>query len=263
MDQSTPPHLSVRQRRVLWLLSQGHDAKGVADLLRTHKTSIRDSALSARRKLGCRTTVQGVLVAYQLGVIGDHEDCGSRLSYLRHLDKGEPACPACRRANAEWVDHPAPVLVPLDEVHLRLIRAFHAGRTYEDLQSNWGISRGKLHRLVTETYTRLGVSGLHREERRAAALKTAQGLGLLRRGPVSQERPEGAVQPLGLTEEMTLRSLAEGRTLSEAAVALGVTRTVVSSRLHIIYRKLAVLDVPDRNRRRAAIKAARDQGYVL
>src|SRR5689334_24061427 len=230
---TTPlPHLSIRQRRVLWLLSQGHDIRSAGELLNTHKTSVRDSALSARRKLGCRTTVQGLLVAYQLGIIGDHEDCGTRLSYLRHLEKEEPACPACRRANAEWVDRPAPVLVPLDEVHVRLIRAFHAGRTYEDILANWHISRGKLHRLVTETYSRLGVSGLHREERRAAALKTAQGLGLLRRSAVQQERPN-VVQPLGLTEEMTLRSLAEGRTLSEAAVALGVTRTVVSSRLHV------------------------------
>lgn len=268
-DQPTPDPkhlLSARQRRVLWLLSQGEGMEQVALTLRTHRTSVRDSAVSARRKLSCRTTLQAVLRAYQLGVIGPWEDCGSRLAYVRHQDKDEDPCPACRIANRIWVAEsaqpPAQPIRPTD-AQVRLLRAFHAGRTYDDIMQAWDISRAKLHREVSDVYRRLGVSAVPRDERRAAALRVAQGMGLLRRGPVTQTSPTSQTQPLSDLEVQTLRTLAEGHTIGKAAAVLGVPRTTVSSRLHIIYRKTGVLDVHPHNRRRACFKAAREQGYPV
>lgn len=266
-DETAPPVFSRFQRRVLWHLSQGHTVKGTAVLLATSRTSVVDSLLAIRRKSGCATTTQAVLRAYVWGAIGPLENCGSRASYLRHLDAGEDACPACRAANARWLkqqseDRPTPQ--PLGEVHLRIIRSYHCGRSQADLMQMWGVTRSQLHRAVAELYRRLGVAEVPRELRREAALEAAQEQGYLRaEGPVPVAVARGARDTLSQREKEILAAVDGGVPLSVAAPRLGLTAPSLSSRLTEIYRKLDVAHLPRRTKRAAALREARRRGYPV
>lgn len=265
-----PKHLvSLRQRRILWLLSQGETTVTAADIIDTDRTSLRDSVAAVRAKLGCRTTTQAVLRAYTLGIIGPWEDCGSRLAYIRHQDADEDACPACLAGNVLWLKEqaePRPEPVRPTDAQVRLLRALHAGRSHADIMYAWGISRSRLHRMIRDTYARLGVTDAPRDVRRAEAMRIALGMGLLAPvvvAPNGRVRNSPApVRPLSAVEQQTLRVLAEGRSIAETAAVFGVPRTLISSRLNVIYSKVGVRDVPMNNRRQAAIKAARAQGWI-
>lgn len=259
--------LSRFQRRVLWHLSQGYTVKRTAEQLHTARTSVIDSLVAVRRKLGAATTAQAVLMAYVQGHIGPGENCGTRASYLRHMDSGEDACPACRVANARWLQQksePVPDTRPLKDVHVRIIRAYQCGRSQADLMQMWGVSRGQLHRAVTEMYARLGVGDAPREMRREAALEAAQEQGYLRADapfPVAPVR--GARSTLTAREKEILAAVDGGVPLSVAAPRLGLTAPSLSSRLTEVYRKLDVAHLPRKSKRTAALHEARRRGYPV
>lgn len=261
------PALTRYQRRVLWLLSQGHTVSQAAVLLGTPRQSVTDSASQARRKLNSRTNTQAVLKAYTDGHIGPYEDCGTRDTYLRHQAQNEDACPACRRANREWLDRSArasdPVR-PLSTAQIRLVRAFQVGRTQRQIRALWGLSRSQTERLVTSLYSSLGVSGCPRELRRERALEAALALGYLNPAALPQPCPVLPPASTRLTPtELRVLSTSEGRTLAETAALLGTERTTISSHLNRIYSKLGVGHLPRSAKREAALKEARNQGYEL
>jgi DNA-binding CsgD family transcriptional regulator len=257
--------LTTYQSQVLWYLSQGNSIQETARLLGTHRQSVTDAAGLARKKLSARTNPQAVLRAYQLGEIGVHQDCGNRLSYVRHMDAQEDACPACKAANARWLKRQAEPVPPperLTETEARLLRALHAGRTHIQIQASWGVSRGVLHRIVTEIYRKLRVDIEPRGVRRERAFQIGLELGYLKDGvhvPPAGPQPPGHL-PLTTRELETLRAV-DGHTLTEAAALLALPRTSVSSKLHVIYGKLGVSHLDKRAKRGAALKTARTQGY--
>lgn len=267
---TTRPTLSRYQHRVMWLLSQGNTPTEVAQIIEADRQSVTSACVLVRAKLNARTNTQAVLLCYRLGLIGLYETCGTRSSYLRHMDRDEPACPACKHANNEWVmcgpkvDAQAADPEPLDEVHVRLLKALHCGRTKEEIMLSWGVGRSRLTRHITEMYRRLGVSHLPRDVRRDAAVKAGQKQGYL--GQVAPKPP-----PLpprsgsGRLTDLEVHTLAALRdcSLRQASVRLEIPRSAVSSRLHCIYVKLGVNHLPRDDKREAAIKAARNQGYAL
>lgn len=264
--ENEPVYYSRFQRRVLWHLTQGLTVKQTAEAMGVNRTSVIDSLLIIRRKADARTTTQAVLKAYLDGAVGPRADCGTRAAYVRHLDADEDACPACRRANLVWLkshseDAPAPR--PLTSAQVRIIRAFHCGRSHADLQQQWGVSRGRLYRAVTDMYARLGVTEIPREERRERALEVAQEQGYLTaEAPVRLPPVQGRPQALTAREKETLAAVQGGVPLSRAAAVLGITAPSLASRLTEIYRKLGVSHLPRRSKRAAALRVAAHKGYL-
>lgn len=267
------PLLSIRQRYVLWLMSQGYSTVSAGQQFHPplKKNVIIDCCLHIRRRLGVRTTAQAVAVGIHTGEIGPYRDCGSRQTYLRHLDNDEDACTACRNANRRWLKEqaspPSPAR-PLTPVQIKIIRAFDAGRSHRDLQAGWGVSRAKLHRAVADMYIRLGVSQVPRQDRREAALAEARRRGHLRRD-ATELRP---VRTLNASDKLTLKQqrilfavqpTPEGAvSLAQAARNIGITRTSLSTRLCEIYRKLDVTHLPRCEKRTAALRIAQERGLL-
>jgi DNA-binding NarL/FixJ family response regulator len=257
--------LTGYQRRVLWLLSQGNNTTETAQIMGTDRNSVADSLAVARRRLGARSNTQAVVLAYRLGLVGVHERCGSRASYLRHIEADEDACPACKRANHEWVLRGGDLRPePLDEAQVRLLKALHCGRTVRELALSWGLSKIKMERMISELYRRLDVTGVPRDVRREAAVRAGQERGYLAQvpppvGPVAVRPGPDTLTP---TEVLTL-SVLRDRSLSQATEILGVNRSAVTTRLSNIYVKLGVSSVPWRERRGAALKEARNLGYSV
>lgn len=262
-----PAVLTAYQRRVLWLLSQGNTVSEAAQVIGTARQSVTDAALYGRRKLNARTNEQAVLRAYLDGHIGPYADCGSREAYLRHRARDEDACPACKRANREWLeglDTRPREPVPLTEPQIRLIRAFHVGRTQQQIRILWSLSRGQMERLVTDMYRRLGVSGVPRELRRERALQAAMDRGYLSPDVVRLPCPELPEQGKRLSPtEVKVLAAVDGRTLSKAAGILGMERTTVSSHLNRAYTKLGVGHLPRNDKRPVALRKARGLGYLV
>lgn len=263
---AAPPYLSRFQRTVVRHLMQGLTVKETAAEMKTARPCVVDSLVIIRRKLDAATTAQAVLKAYVLGCTGPGIDCGTRHGYVRHLERNEDADPACRYANQLWLkaqDAPQPRVRPLTEAQVRIIRAFHCGRSHADLMQAWGVSRNQLHRAVTDMYDRLGVKDVPREERRERALEAARERGLLR-----AERPSALPPVRGATVELTarereiLRAVDGSMPLSEAAPVLGMPVTSLSSRLTEIYRKLDVAHLPRKSKRASALRVARARGYL-
>jgi DNA-binding CsgD family transcriptional regulator len=266
-ETKTNPVLTRYQRRALWFLSQGHTPSEAAALLKVPRQSVTDALYYARRKLGTRTNAQAVLVAYVRGVIGELEDCGSREAYVRHRNRNQDACPACLRANREWVERSpstAGSCTPLEEPQVRLVRALHVGRTQRQIRMLWGLSRSQVERQITALYAALGVAGEPREIRRERALEEALRQGYL--NPAVKPQPCPVLPPVTsrLTPaELRVLSAVDGRTLTEAAALLGTERTTISSHLNRAYTKLGVGHLARKDKREAALKEARNQGYAV
>lgn len=266
MDEK-PISLSRYQRKTLWYLSQGYTVAETAEAMDVARQSVTDSLSHTRRKLGARTHAQAVLLAYLGGHIGQYADCGSRETYVRHRARDEDACPACLRANREWVLNGGRTgrdPVPLTEEQVRLVRALHVGRTQPQLRALWGVSKGTMQRAVTALYTALGVAEYPREVRRERALEVAMQQGYL--SPAARPLPYPALPATGAKlspAEQRVLAAVEGRTLTETGRFLGMQRTTVSSHLNRVYRKLGVAHLPRKEKREAALKEARNQGYAL
>lgn len=268
MDASaTPVFLSRFQKDVLWHLSQGYTIKETAAQMGTARQAVVDSLRITRRKLDAKTNYQLVLKGYLAGAYGPARDCGTRASYVRHGTRDEDPCPACRRGNAYWLQRQSepPVEVrQLTDAQLKILRAFHVGRTHADLRRTWKISESKLSREVKDMYARLGVSDVPREERREAALQIGLEHGLLRPGaPRAQSPILSAPVHLTAREKEILRAVDEHTTLAAAAAALAIKPTSLGSRLTDIYYKLDVAYLPRKQKRPAALNEARRRGYAL
>lgn len=262
-----PPYLTKFQREIVWHLSRGLTVKETAREMDRVMTCVVDSLVIIRKKLDAATTTQAVLRAYVLGCVGPGPDCGTRPGYVKHLNRDEDACPACRLANARWIEKqsaPAPVLRPLTPEQVKIIRAFHCGRSHADLMQIWGVSRARLHRAVTDMYRRLGVKDVPREQRREKALEVAREQGLLHPdGPRILPPARGAVVKLTKRETAILAVVSSGASLGAASAELGISRESLSSRLSEIYRKLDVAYLPRAHKRAAALRVARARGYVV
>ena len=262
--------LSRREHEYLWLISQGHTFSQAFAII---GVSPQPSTVTRiKGKLGAHTMEHAVFLAVTLDLIGAQPRCGTLDGYRDHYGRlgDRDPCRACRRAFTEYAERQeAPVLkaVPLTEPELRMLRAFDSGRTFKQILANWGCSRRTLDDVRINLYRKLDVAHLPQQSKQTAALEAGRRLGYLRPAPLpAPELIEPVpVQPRPLTEleVKTLAVLAGGASLREAGVELGIAGAAVSSKLARIYRKLGVLHHVHGERREAAVKEARNQGYPV
>lgn len=260
--------LSRREHEYLWLISQGHTYTQAFAVLGVSPQPSTPGRVKA--KLGAHTMEHAVFLACQQALIGEHPLCGTLDGYRDHYTrwKDKEPCRACRRAFAEYAERQeTPVLkpVPLTEPELRMLRAFDAGRTFKQVLANWGCSRRTLDNVRLSLYRKLDVAHLPQQTKQPAALEAGRRLGYLRPvsmpGPELLEMPVQSQRPLTDLETKTLRTLADGTSLREAGLVLGISGDAVSAKLARIYKKLGVLHHAHGERREAAVKEARNQGY--
>lgn len=81
--------------------------------------------------------------------------CGTRAAYRRHLDKGEPTCPACKRANADYqtmrdrrVAAGYTTMIPSQKVveHIQQLQA--SGMGWRTIADTAGVARSVVARLL-------------------------------------------------------------------------------------------------------------------
>lgn len=274
-SKSTPhrdrPHLTAREHRYLWLISQGHTPREAFRVMGTGSSP--SVATRIKAKLSARTMEHAVFIACGLKLIGEHPNCGTLDGYREHYGRGDAEpCAACRREFTEYAERQkAPVLarVVLTEPELRMLRAFDAGRTFKDVVRNWGRPSRTLDDVRTSLYRKLDVAHLPQQRKLAAALEAGRKLGYLRQVRITSPDPvvpQFPAEPTPLTEleVRTLAVLADGTSLSQAGRVLGgIPGSWVSSRLARIYAKLDVLHAGHGERRDAAVKEARRQGYPV
>lgn len=267
-DSTPRPFLAPAEHRYLWLLSQGHTPAEAQRAMGIGRNPTLGTRL--REKLASTTTAQALFKAAQLGLVGPHELCGTMRGYRRHHGVHEEACYACRRALAEFTDRtgsPSPFRpAQLTEAELRLLKALDAGRPVKAIARNWGCTTRTLDPVRASLYRKLDVAHLPWLERRPTALEEGRRQGLLRKEKFTAPgRPRRApVTRLTDLEVATLRAVTEGRSLSQAGQLLGgIPGSSVSSKLARVYKKLDVLHHAHGERREAAIKEARNQGYPL
>lgn len=261
--------LTAREHEYLWLISQGHTPKQAFVLMGCGQSP--STAMRIKRKLGAHTMEHAVFLAVSRDLIGEHPRCGTLDGYREHYRRGDKdPCRACRRAFSEYADRQeAPVLkaVTLTEPELRMLKAFASGRTFKQILANWGCSRRTLDGVRMSLYRKLDVTHLPQQSKQSTAVDVGRRLGYLR--PVRMPVPEpvltlpGQTRPLTELEVKTLGVLAEGASLREAGAELGIPGSSVSSKLARIYSKLGVLHHPHGERREAAVKEARNQGYPV
>lgn len=265
----TAPHpvvLTEGQRRVVWLQSVGHTRSGIARKTGWELSKVKSLCARARRALGAATDAQAVRIGLLDGHIGPYEDCGSLAAYRRHIKRNEVTCPACRRGNRERLDAGASSRLSqmkLSAAEVRVMRALHAGRTVEQIYTQWGVSYRAVREVIDSAYATLGVSGLPRHVRREAALREAAARGFLR-GPVPTPSTAPAVPAVRLTKTQVkvLEELDKGASIAETAVARGMSVGTVGSRLSEIYQRLDVAWMDKAERRPCAIRKARELGLL-
>lgn len=257
--------LTERQTRTLWLLSVGHTCAGIARDTGKAPSVVRKSCVRLYALMDAETAAQAVRNGLLRGFIGPYEDCGSLAAYRRHIKRDEPVCAACKRGNRERLDAEAARQnrrTQLGEPELRLVRAFDAGRTLEQICTRWGISQRALKDLTTSAYDALGVSHLPPVVRREAALREARLRGLLRDAPPATERVSPATAQLSDTHCNILLSMESGATLSQTAVRLNLRPGTCSTRLSEAYRRLDVGWMEKGQRLPAALQRARRLGLL-
>lgn len=263
---STP--LSSRERKYLWFISQGYTPRQVWALLGSGPSP--SVATRVKEKLGARTMEHAVFLACDRAVLGPHLECGTLGGYIAHHShlRDDP-CRACRRAFADYAERNGSIVakVLLTEPERRLLRALDSGRTFRDVVRTWGCHKRTLDGVRTSLYRKLDVAHLPQQSKLPAALETGRKLGYLRPVPVPGPDlvpvSDGGPPPLTELETRTLALLADGTSLSEAGREFGIPGSSVSSRLMNIYKKLGVLDHAHGERRAAAVKEARRQGYAV
>ena len=92
--------LSRLERTVLWHAAQGLTIAATARAMDKSAPAVQDARHRLLKKLDAASIVHAVHLAGMAGLIGQYPDCGDRAAYLRHLRRREPACLACRAANA-------------------------------------------------------------------------------------------------------------------------------------------------------------------
>lgn len=259
-----PVVLTERQTRVLWLESMGHTHAGIARETGWSLSNVKSLTRRAHNNLGAASAAQAVRVGLLEGHIGPYEDCGSRSAYQRHIKRNEPTCPACKRGNRERMDTEALLRSrpQLQEPHIRLLRAMHAGRTNLQIRQAWNIDERTLTRLIASAYALLGVEHLAPAVRREAALREAGRRGLL--GTREPTGPSAAAVQVRLSETQVriLAELAAGASINQASERLGMTHGTCASRLSEAYQRLDVAWMDKASRRSEAIRRARERGFL-
>lgn len=68
-DQSNKPTLTERESEILWLISQGHDNRIIADKLGVARSTVESHIHHILQKLGAANRAQAIVVAIHLGYI--------------------------------------------------------------------------------------------------------------------------------------------------------------------------------------------------
>lgn len=265
MDATPQPVvLTERQTRVLWLLSMGKSRESIAQQTGDTRGGVNSACTRIFCLLGADTAAQAVRNGLLGGVIGPYEDCGSLAAYRRHIKRDEVICPACKRGNRERLEAEAALRnnrVQLSEAEIRLLRAFDAGRTREQIAAAWEVSTETVKHLTTSAYHALGVSHLSQAVRREAAMREARKRGLLAAVPPTRRVQMKAV-PLSDTHIRILLSMESGATLAQTAERLGLRPGTCSTRLGEAYRRLDVAWMEKGQRLPAALRRAREYGLI-
>lgn len=257
--------LTERQTRVLWLLSMGYTREDIIKETEETPGTVKSSCARIFRQLGATTAAQAVRNGLLGGLIGPYADCGSLAAYRRHIKREEATCPACKRGNRERVEAEAALQnrrVQLTRAEVRLLQAFDAGRTVEQICSAWQCSHATVKKLTASAYATLRVSHLPQSVRRETALREARARGLLRgRLP---EKPLAPPRPASLTKTQVkiLIELETGASLSEAAERLKMHPGTVSTRMSEVYRTLDVAWMTKGERLPEALRRARALGLL-
>ncbi|QDN64418.1 helix-turn-helix domain-containing protein [Streptomyces sp. S1D4-14] len=260
-----PAVLTERQTRVLWLLSMGYTREDIVQKTGWEPGAVKSACARIFAMLKASTAAQAVRNGLLGGLIGPYVDCGSLAAYRRHIKREETTCPACKRGNRERVEAGAALRnrrVELSKAETRLMQAFDAGRTVDQICSAWGCSQRTVKDLTTSAYATLGVSHLPQSVRRESALREARTRGLLRvRMP---DRPLAPPRPITLTKTQVriLVELEAGASLSEAAERLNIHPGTVSTRLSEVYRLTDVTWMNKSGRRAEAINRLRAWGLL-
>jgi DNA-binding NarL/FixJ family response regulator len=265
MDSASPVViLTEGQRRILWLLSTGHTCADIARKTNRAPSVIRKTCARIYEVMGVTTAAQAVRDGLLAGHIGPYEDCGLLAAYRRHIKRDEPVCAACKRGNRERMEADAATRRPvrLTEPHVRLLRAFDAGRTQAQVCQAWNVSHRTVKTLTAEAYAALGVSQLPPAVRREVALREARMRGLLRSEPPPRPRSPQSEVRLSDTQARVLLEMESGATLAETAQRLGLARGTCSTRLSEAYRRLDVAWMEKGSRLPAALRKAREHGLL-
>lgn len=266
--QTHRPYLTPNEHRYLWLLSQGHTTAQTQRIMGINRNPTLGMHL--REKLGAVTTAQALYFAALTGLVGPYELCGTMRGYRHHHGLHEEACGACRAALIEFTERTGGMSpfrpAQLTEPELRLLKALDAGRRIKVIAHNWGCTTRTLEPVRASLYRKLDVAHLPWRERRPAAIGEGRRQGLLKRERVTvpgKPRREPVTKLTDL-ELRTLQAVTGGRSLSQAGKILGgIPGGSVSCRLARVYQKLGVLHHAHGERREAAIKEARNQGYPV
>lgn len=258
--------LTERQRRVLWLLSVGCSREDIVrDIPGETAGGIKSACARIFRQLNAVTAAQAVRNGLLYGHIGPHEDCGTLAAYRKHIKRDETVCAACKRGNRERVEAEAALKlrrIQLDEPQVRLLRAFDAGRTVDQICARWNVSHRRIKDLTASVYRALAVDHLPQSVRREAALREARMRGLL--GVQPPARPLRPVRQVTLSKTQVdiLVHMGAGASISETARLLNMHPGTCSSRLSEAYRRLDVTWMEKGTRLPAALRRAREHGLL-
>ncbi|MFD8226940.1 hypothetical protein ACFV16_22515 [Streptomyces massasporeus] len=257
--EAQPVILTEGQRRILWLLSTGHTCSDIARSTNHAPSVIRKTCARIYEVMGVATAAQAVRDGLLSGHIGPYEDCGLLAAYRRHIKRDEPVCAACKRGNRERMDAEATLRRPvqLSEPHVRLLRAYDAGRTQEQVCRAWNVSHRTVKTLTAEAYAALGVAKLPPTVRREVAMREARMRGLLRDQPPPRPSAPQTTVRLSDTQVSILLELEKGASLSQTATRLGMPSGSCSTRLSEAYRRLDVAWMDKGTRLPAALRKAR------
>lgn len=252
--------LTERQTHILWMLSVGRTRAEIVETTRSTKGAVDAACARIHVLLNASSAAQAVRNGLLLGFIGPYEDCGSLAAYRRHLKNEEPVCPACKRGSRARTEAEATARnrpVRLSTTQLRLLRAYQAGQTWDQVAASWGVSKRTVKYMTTALYTALGVSHLPQSVRREAALREAGRHGLL--GGIQPLRPRTPARPVTLSETQVriLLELEKGATLAQTAARLDMRLGSCSTRVSEVYRRLDVAWMDKGVRREAALRKAR------
>lgn len=260
-----PVVLTELQTRRLWLLSTGRTCTDIARDEGTLPSVVRKACVRLYQLMGAETAAHAVRNGLLHGFIGPWEDCGSEAAYRRHIKRGEAACAACKRGNRERVENESLLATrqaQLGEPEIRLLRAFDAGRTLEQICARWNISHRAVKNLSASAYAALGVTDLPSVVRREAALREARRRGLLMgQKPVPESAPSEPVR-LSDTHVRVLLTMESGATVARTAEILGLRPGTCSTRLSEAYRRLDVGWMDKGTRLPAALRKARALGLL-
>jgi DNA-binding NarL/FixJ family response regulator len=257
--------LTERQTRVLWLLSVGRSRADIVKETGDTRGSVDAACYRIFCLLEADSAAQAVRNGLLHGHIGPYDDCGwSVAAYRRHISRDEPICPACKRGNRERMETEAALRsnrIKISEAEVRLLRAFDAGRTRDQIALAWNVNGETIKHLATSAYRSLGVSHLPQSVRREAALREARRRGLLASSPPQQRAP---VKNVNLTDThvKVLLSMESGATLAQTAVRLDLKPGTCSTRLSEAYRRLDVSWMEKGRRLPEAIRRARAMGLL-